>query len=315
MKCRNISSFMSHPHPLGEKNRKLVLEAMDSLQREDLRRNVSPKEIMNKLKGKLNYRTIMRQLDRLTDEGSVIRMGRGEYCTRATIEKRSEREQAFRSILSISRQNLSGVFKATEWGRPVSEAPANPLTYSDAILNMTKELVEERRKTHGDKELAEKEADIWVACLLNNIGVELGSTGTPFEVVPGHFDTTIRQELPIRLLGSLMSKQFVDRQMGHDVLIFQEAVQIVKLLIDLVDWRKLDVPDNTTELVVKIAFNPVNFLHDFERVKRKVRRIERKNVFPDSPDAERVVRELEAEEAEARRRYEEIISFLEKWSR
>ncbi len=37
---------------------------------------------------------------------------------------------------------------------------------------------------------------------------------------------------------------------------------------------------------------------------------------PVSPDAERVVRELEEEEeAEARQRYEEIISFLEKRSR
>ena len=306
---------MPHPHPRGEKNRKLVLDAMNSLQREDLGKNVSPKEIMNQLKGKLHYRTIMRHLDRLTDEGSVIQTGRGEYCTRASIEKRSEREQAFRSILSLSHQNLRGVFKATERGRLVLEAPANPLTYSDAIRNMAREIVEKRKKIHGDEELAEKEADIWVACLLNNIGVELGSTGTPFEVVPGHFDTTIRQELPIRLLGLLMSKQFVDRKMGHDVLIFQEAVQIVKLLIDLVDWRNFDVPDNTTELVAKITYNPVNFLHDFERVKRKVRRIEKKNVFPESPDAERVVRELEVEEAEARQRYEEIISFLEKWSR
>jgi hypothetical protein len=306
---------MASRHPVGEKNKKLVLEAMDSLQRKDIGRNVSPKEIMNQIKEKLHYRTIMRQLDKLIDEGSVIRMDRGEYCTRATIEKRSEREQAFRSILSISRQNLRGIFKTTEWGRPVSEAPANPLTYSDAILNMAREIVEKRKETHGDKELAEKEADIWLACLLNNICVELGSTGVSFEVVPGRFVTTIRQELPVRLLGSLMSKQFVDRKMGHDALIFQEAAQIVKLLIDLVDWSNLDVPDNTTELVVKIAFNPVNFLHDFERVKRKVRRIERKNVFPESPDAERVVRELEEEEAEARRRYEEIISFLEKWSR
>jgi len=302
---------MAFRHPIGEKNKKLVLEAMDSLQREDIGRNVSPKEIMNQLKGKLHYRTILRQLDRLIDEESVVRMGRGEYCTRATIGKRSEREHAFRSILSIGRQNLRGIFKASEWGRTVSEASANPLIYSDAIQDMVREIVEKRRKTHGDKELAEKEADIWVTCLLNNICVELGSTGSPFEVVPGRFATTIRQELPIRLLGSLMSKQYIDRKMGHDALIFQGAVQIVKLLIDLVDWSNFDVPDNTTELVVKIVYNPVNFLHDFERVKHRVRRIERKNVFPESPDAEKVMRELEVE---ARQRYEEIISFLEKWS-
>ena len=306
---------MTSPHPVGEKNRKLVLEAMDSLQRKDIGRNVSPKEIMNQLKGRLHYRTILRQLDKLIVEGSIDRVGRGEYSTCEIILRRRERELAFRSVLSISRQNLRGVFKATEWGRLVSEAPANPLTYSDAILDMSREIVERRRKTHGDKELAEKEADIWIACFLNNIGVELGSTGTPFEVVPGRFVTTIRQELPVRLLGSLMSKQFIDRKMGHDALIFQEAAQIVKLLIDLVDWSNLVVPENTTELVVKIAFNHVNFLYDFERVKRRVRRIERMNVFPESHDAESVVRELEEEESEARRRYEEIISFLEKWSR
>jgi len=306
---------MTSPHPVGEKNKKLVLEAMNSLQRKDIGKNVSPKEIMNHLQGKLHYRTIMRQLDKLIAEGSIGRVGRGEYSTCEIILRRRERELAFRSVLSINRQNLRGVFKATEWGRLVAEAPVNPLTYSDAILNMAREIVEKRRETHGDKELAEKEADIWVACLLNNIGVELGSTGSPFEVVPGRFVTTIRQELPIRLLGSLMSKQFIDRKMGHDALIFQEATQIVKLLIDLVDWSNLVVPDNTTELVVKIAFNPVNFLYDFERVKRRVRRIEGKNVFPESPDAERVVRALEEEEAEARRRYEEIICYLEKWSR
>jgi hypothetical protein len=68
---------MSHPHPRGEKNRKLVLNAMDSLQREDLGRNVSPKEIMNQLKGKLHYRTIMRQLEKLIDDGSVVARARG----------------------------------------------------------------------------------------------------------------------------------------------------------------------------------------------------------------------------------------------
>jgi hypothetical protein len=307
---------MSYPHPRGEKNKKLVLDAMDSLQRKDIGRNVSPKEIMNQLKGKLHYRTIMRQLNKLKDERCVVRIGRGEYCTRATIEKRSEREQAFRSILSIARQNLRGVFKATEWGRLVSEAPANPLTYSDVILNMAREIVEKRKKTHGDEELAEKEANIWVTCLLNNICVELGSTGPPFEVVPGRFATSIRQELPIRLLGSLMSKQFVERKIGHDALIFQEAAQIVKLLIDLVDWYNWEVLDNTTELVVKIIYNPVNFQIDFEKTKHRVRRNQGLYVFPESHNFENVIKEIEAEEQdEAKQRYETIMNFLEKWSR
>jgi hypothetical protein len=60
---------------------------------------------------------------------------------------------------------------------------------------MAREIVEKRGKTHGDKELAEKEADIWVACLLNNIGVELGSTGSPFEVVARARNKTLIQEL------------------------------------------------------------------------------------------------------------------------
>ncbi len=43
---------MASRHPIGEKNKKLVLEAMDSLQRKDIGRNVSPKEIMNRARAR-----------------------------------------------------------------------------------------------------------------------------------------------------------------------------------------------------------------------------------------------------------------------
>lgn len=308
---------MTRPHPVGEKNKKLVLEAMNMLQRSDVTKNVSPRELERSLMGRIGYRSILRQLDALKSEGIVVRIGRGEYSTSEVLQRRRDRELAFRNVLSLSRGSLTGVSKVTERGKLVSETPANPLTHSDTVLNITKEIVEKRREFHGDEELADKEADVWVACLLNNINVELGTTGEPFKVVPGRFVTTISQELPIKLLGSLISKrQSVDKKMGHDALIFQEAAQIVKLLIDLVDWRNWSVLDNTTELVVKIVYNPVNFQIDFEKTKHRTRRNQGLYVFPESHNFESIIREIEAEEQEeARQRYETIMNFLENMSR
>jgi len=113
-----------------------------------------------------------------------------------------------------------------------------------------------------------------------------------------------------------MSKQYIDRKMGHDALIFQEAAQIVKLLVDLVDWRTWNVLDNTTELVVKIVYNPVNFQIDFEKTKHRVRRNQGPYVFRESHNFESIIKEIEAEEQEeARQRYETIMNFLETMSR
>ena len=308
---------MTTPHPVGEKNKKLVLEAMNLLQRRDVTKNVSPRELERSLRGRLSYRSIMRQLDALTSEGSVVRIGRGEYSTSEMLQRRRAMELEFRNVLTLSQGSLTGVSKVTEHGKLVSETSANPLTYSDTVLNIKKEIVEKRRKFHGDEELAEKEAEIWAACLLNNISVELGTTGDPFNVTPGHFATTLSQELPIKYLGSLITKQQpVDKKMGHDALIFQEAAQIVKLLIDLVDWRNWNVLDNTTELVVKIVYNPVNFQIDFEKTKHRVRRNKGPYVFPESHNFESIIKEVEMEEQEeARQRYETIMNFLETMSR
>ncbi|EMR73012.1 hypothetical protein MCGE09_00328 [Thaumarchaeota archaeon SCGC AB-539-E09] len=317
MRCHSTSTIMTSPHPVGEKNKTLVLEAMNLLQRRDVTKNVSPRELERSLRGRLSYRSIMRQLDTLKSDGSVVRIGRGEYSTSEVLQIRRKRELAFRNVISLSSGNLTGVSKVTERGKLVSEAPANPLTYSDAVSTLTKEIVEKRRKFHGDEELAKKEADIWVACLLNNISVELGTTGESFNVVPGRFATTISQELPVKLLGLLVSKQqSMDRKMGHDALIFQEAAQIIRLLIDLVDWHSWNVRDNTTELVVKIVYNPVNFQIDFEKTKHRVRRNQGHNVFPESHNFERIIREIEAEERDVvRQGYERIMNFLETMSR
>ena len=308
---------MTSPHPVGEKNKKLVLEAMNLLQRRDVTKNVSPRELERSLRGRLSYRSIMRQLDALTSEGSVVRIGRGEYSTSEMLQRRRARELGFRNILTLSQGSLTGVSKVTERGKLVSETPTHPLTYSDVILNIKKEIVDQRRKLHGDEELADREADIRIACLLNNISVELGTTGDPFKVVPGRFATTISQELPIKYLGSLITKQQpVDKKIGHDALIFQDAAQIVKLLIDLVDWRTWNLLDNTTELVVKIVYNPVNFQIEFEKTKHRVRRKLGLYVFPESHNFESIIKEVEAEEQEeARQRYETIMNFFETMSR
>ena len=68
----------------------------------------------------------------------------------------------------------------------------------------------------------------------------------------------------------------------------------------IIDWKNWRINDYETEVVVKIKFNPLNFLYNFERMKQIIRKFENVHVFPDSPDIEAIIKELEQEEEEAK---------------
>jgi hypothetical protein len=174
----------------------------------------------------MNRRAIYRHLKTLLKEKPprVFKVGdRGLYTIDYAIEQNEkERKEITRSIMSIKGcSKREGVYDSSE---------------NSLVLEYVKKW---RLRTHGQKDVAQIEADIWVNSLLDALSLDIGTGEAPLIIKPGS---------------------------GLDTFVSRKAIEIVFALLESLDLKYLeqDKTNSTlsdSQLAITIKFNPAKFLN------------------------------------------------------
>ena len=228
---------------------------------------------------RISYRTILRCLKYLIKEEKVIRIGKGHYTTDAAVKKREDVASAYIRVLSIDAVGLRGNYLTTLLGKGAMGIPFNPAYVLPEAASIFKKVYERRLCIHNDKETALAEANVWLNSFMNNVHVEIGTTGSPFKILSGRMTTSELQEIGPAILGAVVRKRVVKREFGVDALVFQSAFEIVfQLLVNLIDIKSLKTSEES-DIVVKVSFNPREFVRSIDAFREPVEsRLNRKMV-------------------------------------
>ncbi len=227
------------------------------------------------MRNNMTRRTVYNCLEVLTaqrtegaDEfaGTVIQLVKGKYSTDEALRRRRNMEAAYRKLLSFGEGDLKGESKSTFLGKTFARIPVDPLGYLKGTHSYYDQVKKTRLAVHGNKKIAEEEALISRNSFFGNVTCEIGSTGSSPKLLSGKLFTSIRQELPMVLVGTLFSKQLEEVKAGIDALIFKESAEIMRnLVFELIDLESWDFSDPDVEIVVKIRFNPKKYVDRFLR--------------------------------------------------
>lgn len=216
---------------------------------------------------KMSYRIVLRHLENLRNEGRVQRFSRGQYNIDLAVQKRQSLASMYRKVLSINARELKGNYTTTLLGKEGMIIPFNPVYLLPQTTSLFKIIYHWRSREHKDKDTAKAEANIWINSFMNNVSVEIGSTGAPFGIRSGKMVTSERQEIGPALLGAMIGKRVSKRKYGVDALVFQSATEIIfRLLTNLIDPESLK-SFGDSDIVVKISFNPIEFLRTMSNLK------------------------------------------------
>lgn len=256
----------------GNRNKEAVYNAMVSIQKEDFARNCSPSVIYStlrkeeeagkrsiaKTRAEMSLRSVHRHLKMLEKEGRIRKIGRGEYSTDKALQARKNVESMYKRILSIAESELKERTEVTFLGKRVYETPAAPLAHLGIRRSLFEQWYGARSAIHGMKDIAKTEANILTNSFLASIIVEIGSTGMPLTIKPGQMLTTTRVDMPLVFFWSLFSKDSVKVDEGIDASMFQNAAQMVRMLLGLIDKKSIDprhLLEPEAEIVVKVRFS------------------------------------------------------------
>ena len=228
---------------------------------------------------RISYRTILRCLKDLMKEEKVFRMGRGHYTIEATVKKREEQASTYKKVFSINAAGLRGNYLTTLLGKGAMGIPFNPAYVLPETASIFKKIYEQRLGIHNDKETALAEANIWLNSFMKNVHVEIGTTGSPFEIIPGRMTTKELQEIGPAIMGAMVRKRVLKRKFGADALVFQSAFEIMfQLLANLIDIKSLKTFEGS-DIVVKVSFNPREFFRSADELREQFEsRLNRKMV-------------------------------------